>query len=181
MFCRGEPILHRLFEFRRGHPGMGGHDNLGEGFLTALQDTFHIAFEQGGERFLILPFGMLGRERLHAVEREQKLEIHRLLGPERAVVIERGDALGDRHEVGRMLFRHFGDKRHDSLLGRPFPPRGERVGSASGHRGEGEHAGSHADEDLFAATWSHGFLCSISLRATPWRAVIDRVYRASLG
>ena len=31
---------------------------------------------------------MLRRERLHAVEREEELEIHRLLGPERAVVVE---------------------------------------------------------------------------------------------
>ena len=70
MFCRGEPGLHRLFEFRRGHPGMSGHDDLSDGFLAALQRTFHIALEQGSERFLILPFGMLGRECFHAVKRE---------------------------------------------------------------------------------------------------------------
>ena len=31
---------------------------------------------------------MLGSERLHTVECEQELEIHRLLGPERAVIVE---------------------------------------------------------------------------------------------
>jgi hypothetical protein len=35
---------------------------------------------------------MLRRERLDALENEEGLEIHRLLGPERAVVVERGDA-----------------------------------------------------------------------------------------
>ena len=62
--------------------------------LAASQRGLHVALEQRGERLLVLPLRMLRRERLHAVEREEQLEIHRLLGPERAVVVERGDALG---------------------------------------------------------------------------------------
>jgi hypothetical protein len=41
---------------------------------------------------------MLRRERLDPVEREGELEVDRLLGPERAVVVEGGDALLDRNE-----------------------------------------------------------------------------------
>ena len=37
---------------------------------------------------------MLRRLRLDAIDREGDLEIDRLLGPERAVVVEGGDALG---------------------------------------------------------------------------------------
>jgi hypothetical protein len=46
------------------------------------------------KRLFALPLGMLRRQRLHTVEREEELEIHRLLGPERAVVVEGGDAFG---------------------------------------------------------------------------------------
>ena len=67
--------------------------------------------------------GCCGRERLHAVQREEQLEIHRLLGPERAVVVEDGDALGRRHEVGRALLRHLLDKRDDGLLRLAVVPR----------------------------------------------------------
>ena len=59
---------------------------------------------------LVFPLGMLRRERLHAVGHEVKLDRHRLLAPERAVVVEGGDAFGDRHEVRRAGFRHLLDE-----------------------------------------------------------------------
>ena len=70
---------------------------------------------------------MLRRERLHAVEREEQLEVHRLLAPERAVVVEGGDALGRRHEVGRAFLRHLLDKLDDGFLRRGVVPRRQRV------------------------------------------------------
>lgn len=42
---------------------------------------------------------MLRRKRLHAVEREEQLEVHRMLSPERAVDIKGGDALVTRYKV----------------------------------------------------------------------------------
>ena len=42
---------------------------------------------------------MLRRESLHPVEREEELEIHRLLGPQRAIIVEHGDTFGHRHEI----------------------------------------------------------------------------------
>jgi len=59
---------------------------------------------------------MQRRENLHAVEREQELKIHRLLGPQSAVIVESGDALVLRHEVGRAVRRHTVDKVQDGLL-----------------------------------------------------------------
>ena len=71
--------------------------------------------------------GMLRRERLDAVEREEQLEIHRLLGPERAVVVERRDALGDRHEVRRAFLGDFRHEVHDRLLRLAVVPGRQRV------------------------------------------------------
>ena len=56
--------------------------------------------ENGGEEVFVLLFGMLGGGKcLDAVEDEERLEIHRLLGPQRAVVVEDGDAFGGRNEI----------------------------------------------------------------------------------
>ena len=65
-----------------------------DGRFAAGERAFHVALEQRGKRLLRFPLGMLRREHLHALERKDELEIHRLLGPERAVVVEGGDALG---------------------------------------------------------------------------------------
>ena len=94
MLRGGDPILDDLLELLGGHARVRGHDDFEQRVLAAGQRAFHIALEQRGERLLVLPLRMLRREGLDAVEGEEHLEIHRLLGPERAVVVERGDALG---------------------------------------------------------------------------------------
>ena len=101
MFRGGDPVLDDLLEFHRGHARVRGHEEFQERVVAAGERGFQIALEQRGERFLGLPLGMLRRERLHAVEREIQLNGHRLLAPERAVVVERGDALGHGHEISR--------------------------------------------------------------------------------
>ena len=84
-----------------GHAGVRRHDELDEALLAGRGERLHVAFEYRLERLRVFPLGMLRRQRLDAVEREGELDVHRLLGPERAVVVEDGDALGWRHEVGR--------------------------------------------------------------------------------
>ena len=59
----------------------------------------HVAFEQRLERLLVLHSGCCGASALTRSSAKSDLEIDRLLGPERAVVVEDGDALGGRHEV----------------------------------------------------------------------------------
>ena len=70
-------------------------------FSPAAATRLHVAVEQRLERLLVLPLRMLRRQRLDAVDREGDLEVDRLLAPQRAVVVEGGDALGGRHEVRR--------------------------------------------------------------------------------
>ncbi len=85
--------------------------------VTAGECGIQITLEQRGERFLVLPFGMLGHEGLHAVEREEELNGHRLFAPERAVVVEGGDAFWLRHKVGAVRCGHFRYKVEYGALG----------------------------------------------------------------
>ena len=113
--------------------------------------AFHIALEQRRKWFLCFPLGMLRRERLYAVEREDYLEIHRLLAPERAVVVERGDALGHRHEVRRAFLRHLFDEFDDGFLCRAVVPRRQRVGGLRDGRHESHHANKRGSEWVLPA------------------------------
>ena len=140
MFRGGDPILDDLLKLHRGHARVRGHDEFEERVVAAGERGFQIALEQRGERFLGLPLGMLRRERLHAVEREVELHGHRLLAPERAVVVERGDAFGDRHEVRRAGPRHLLDEVDDGLLGLAVVPRGQRVGGCERRCSESQRA-----------------------------------------
>ena len=76
------------------------------------------------------------------MEREEELEIHRLLGPQRAVVVERGDAFGGRNEVRRAFLRHLRDEGDD----RPSWPR------CRSRRGAGRAAETVAARQLQDAT-----------------------------
>ena len=77
---------------------MGRHYDLGSGVLAG-EGSFDVAPKQRSEGFRVLPFGMLRRQCLDPVEGEQDLEIERLFRPERAVIVESGDALGWLDEV----------------------------------------------------------------------------------
>ncbi len=48
--------------------------------------------------------------RLDAIQGEGELEVHRLLTPERAVIVERGNALLNRYEVRRVRIGHSFDE-----------------------------------------------------------------------
>ena len=109
-------------------PRMRGHDDLQDRGLAAGQRALDVALEQRREWLLVLPVGMLRRQRLHAVERKSELEIHRLLGPERAVIVEGGDALVDGHEVRAALRGHLGDEIGDGFLDRAVVPGRQRIG-----------------------------------------------------
>jgi len=84
--------------------------------LKPFARSLQVAFEDRGERLLVLPLRVLWREHLDAVEDEQGLEIHRLLSPERSVVVERGDPLRLGHEVLAAGHRHALHEAHDGLL-----------------------------------------------------------------
>ena len=70
---------------------------------------------------------MLWRQRLHTVDCEEELGIHGLLRPQATVVVEGGDALGDRHEVRRACLCDRRDKVDDGLLGLTVVPRRQSI------------------------------------------------------
>ena len=71
---------------------------------------------------------MLRRKCLYAVERKAQLDVHGLLSPERAIIVERGDALVGRHKVTRALLRHLPHEFDDRLLGPAILPGRKRFG-----------------------------------------------------
>ena len=85
--------------------------------FAAGEGGFEVAFEDGGEGFLVFPFRVLGGEGLDAVEGEEGLEVHGLFAPERAVVVEDGDTLCGGNEVGGVWGGDFGDEGGDGLFG----------------------------------------------------------------
>ena len=97
-------------------------------FSPAAATPFMSPFEQRRERLLRLPLRVLRRQCLHAVDQEEGLEVHRLLGPQRAVVVEHRDAFGHRHEVRRAGRRHALDEGDDGLLRPGVVPGGQRFG-----------------------------------------------------
>jgi len=99
MLGSGDPVTDDLLKLLGRHAGMRGYHDRHDGRFAACESALHVAPQQRGEGLFGLPFGMSRGERLHAVEREQELEIHRLLGPKRAIIVEGGDALGLWHKV----------------------------------------------------------------------------------
>jgi len=66
---------------------------------------------------LLFPLRMLRRECLYPVNGEGELKINWLLSPERAVVIEGGDAFLRWNEIRRALFRYLFYELNNRFLG----------------------------------------------------------------
>jgi len=62
------------------------------------------------------PFRVLRRECLNSIDSKDKLEVERLFGPKRAVIIERGNPLVRRNKIGRAFFRHLFHEGGDRFL-----------------------------------------------------------------
>ena len=71
---------------------------------------------------------MLGRQRHDPVEREHHLAVDRVLDPQRAVLVEGGEPVLGRHEVGAARFGGGADEIEDRLLGRAVVPGRQRIG-----------------------------------------------------
>jgi hypothetical protein len=103
------------------------HD-LEKALLAERRQCLEVVLEHRLERLGAAPLRVLRRERLHPVHRERDLEIDRLLGPQRAVVVEGRDALLDRHEFRPALRGHALDEPDDRLLRRAVVPGRQRIG-----------------------------------------------------
>ncbi|MGY4246228.1 hypothetical protein ACVIIZ_007636 [Bradyrhizobium sp. USDA 4523] len=124
---RLDPVAGDLRELGRCHAGMGRHDQFDQALLAGLGQRSDVVVENRPERLLPLPFRMLARQRLHPVERKRKLHIHRLLAPQRAVIVECRDALRRRHEIRRAFPRHRRDEVKDRLLRPAVIPGRKRI------------------------------------------------------
>jgi len=90
------------------HAGMGRGEDLHQSFLARFRHRLHVAFKHRPEWLLFLPVGVLRRHRPDAIQRKGELDIHRLLDPQRAVIVESRDTLIFGHEI-----RPAGDSRHE--------------------------------------------------------------------
>jgi hypothetical protein len=78
---------------------MGHHHQFQKAVFSGISQCLHVAFQHRLEGLLVLPFRMQWRQGLHAIEREDQLDIHGVLGPQRSVIVECGNALRHRHEI----------------------------------------------------------------------------------
>ena len=138
VIARGrEPVRDDFLELRRGHAGMRHRDDFDQSLFTGSRQRLQVAVQHRRERLLGLPVRMHGRKRLHPVECKGQLDIHRLLDPERAVIVEGRDALLDRHEERPALRRDPRDKIEDRSLGRPLVPGRQWIALRLCQRGGG--------------------------------------------
>ena len=118
----GEAATLAGFAFASVSGYLGGDLVFGEfrhGRLVAGQDRL--------VGLLLLPLGVTRGERGDAVEGKEALTVVRLLDPERAVVVERGDAVSRRHELVAALLRHRSDEVEDCLLVGAIAPGGKGI------------------------------------------------------
>ena len=170
VFCRGKPILDDALILLGGHVRRSGSDDLNERRQAAGESGLQVPCEDRFVRVFLLPLGVLRRKLLNAVNGEQELKIQRLLSPERAVVVERGDAFGRRHKL-RRAFR--GDLRHEvqnGLLRPAIIPRWQRIGVL----GDGCRESQHVKERGGADFCFHGFLIGCVRQSPHGGVVADR-------
>jgi hypothetical protein len=128
LITRGrEPIGDDLLELRRGHAGMRHGNDFDQSVFAGSRQLLQVVIQHRRKRLLGLPFGMHRRKSLHPVERKGQLDIHRLLDPERTVIIEGRDALLDRHEEAPALRCVPCDEIEDRSLGGAVVPGRQRI------------------------------------------------------
>ena len=92
-----------------------------------LRDRFPIAREHGLERLDLLEFRFLFHQRWHAFQAIHHLGVHRVLDPQRAVLVEGGDAILGRDILGIRLVSYRLDECQDGLLSGAVVPRWQWV------------------------------------------------------
>jgi hypothetical protein len=111
-----DPVADDSLELFGGVANVRGCHDLKQPFFAGRGDRLHVTFDDALERLRVFPLWMFGRQRSHAVQREEQLKVHGLFRPERAVVVEDSDALGDGHEVRSPWPCHSSHEVCDRLL-----------------------------------------------------------------
>ncbi|MNL62968.1 hypothetical protein D3C87_1870450 [compost metagenome] len=82
---------------------------------------------------------MLIAKRLYSIKRKVQLNGKGLFAPERAVIIERGNAFRHRHKVRGVGLGDFIDKSDNGLLGFAIVPGGKRISGLCADRGKRQY------------------------------------------
>ncbi len=135
MSCRADPACDDCCEFIGRVAGVRGRHHFEQSPLAGCSNGRHVALEHAFEGLPFSPLGVLWRERLDPVEGESDLKVDWLFRPERAVVVERGDPLGDGHEVRSAFPRHATDEVENRVLRRDVVPRRKLIGGRPSPRG----------------------------------------------
>ena len=88
----GKPSEHGLVILFRHKAGLRCGDKLKKALGAGRRQRRHVVIDCGFEWPFLSQFRMLRRHRAYAVEREDDLKVNRSLGPQRAVVVEGGNA-----------------------------------------------------------------------------------------
>ena len=158
----------RLAEGLRCHAGVGDGDDLGDALLAGPGQRRHVAGDDRAEGLAVHPTGLLRRQGANAVEGEGELGVDRLLHPERAVVVEHGEPLLGRHEVGPAVGRRGFEEIEDGRLGGAVAPGRQRIAASlrrCGARQRGEE--EQGREGAAGEAMRHGVILSILGRPAP--------------
>jgi hypothetical protein len=117
-----DPIRRNRRELVRGHAGMGNRRQFQKCLYASCGNSFHIVIQGRYVEWIVFPFRMLRRHRLHAIERECNLEIEWLLAPQCSVVIEDRDPVFGFNEVKAAGRSHAANKIKDALFRGTFVP-----------------------------------------------------------
>ncbi|MND60737.1 hypothetical protein D3C80_519740 [compost metagenome] len=123
-----QPGLGIVIERFGGHAGVGRTEDLQQALHAGGGQCLVIVFQHGLERLGGFPFRVLRRGAFDFFQGEQQLEVHRLLAPQGAVVVEHGNAVLGFDEVLAVLI---GDRLHeldDLLFRRTVVPGGQWLG-----------------------------------------------------
>ena len=122
-----EPLSDDFRKRLGGHPAVAHSHNCHQALLARSDQRLLVAGKGSRERLLVFPLRVRGGERLYPVNGKGELKIDRLLSPQRAIVVEGGDALLNRDKLRRAFFRYLLDKSDDRFFWSGVVPRRQRL------------------------------------------------------
>ena len=121
------PLAHFRLEFVGRHAGMRGRDHRNKPMVSARKHSLEVGRQHRFEGLLVLPFRVLRCQGLDPIEGKGDLKRIGPFRPQRAVIVERGNAL---FWCDKILAARLRDPRYeiqDGFLRRAIVPRGQGV------------------------------------------------------
>ncbi|MNJ34819.1 hypothetical protein D3C77_295440 [compost metagenome] len=124
---RGEPASG-LGDKRLGaDTGVSRGNNFQQAIHTACSQGLVVTFKDRLERLLGFPLWVLRGQALDFIQGKLHLEVHWLLAPQGAVIVEHRDAFSHRHIILAAFYADGADKLLDGLARGPVVPGRQRV------------------------------------------------------